>query len=122
MTYTIIDEHKPSRLSKFAANPMWILIANILLQGLAGFWFIFNSFAIQSSTKRQEIGWILAGFFGAAFLVGLLVLGIYWQLLPLAVLKIIKPYSGLIRTLIILVVSYRVYLYQVPAYLLAKSL
>jgi hypothetical protein len=58
--YKISDEPTPGYLSSFAVNPVWPFVA-IMFSGvwLSWSWFIFNSIAVGSPTKRIE--WLLIG-------------------------------------------------------------
>ncbi|MBK6687938.1 MAG: hypothetical protein IPG45_25920 [Deltaproteobacteria bacterium] len=60
--YRIIDEPQPSKLSHLAVNPFWILLGG-MLGGfwLAGPWFVLNSIAIGSATRRKELEWLFYG-------------------------------------------------------------
>ncbi len=71
-SYRIVDEPKPSPLSKWAVNPFWPFLALMLGGAGVGFaWFAFNAFAMGSATRVRE--WLLVGaaFVGSALLAGL---------------------------------------------------
>jgi hypothetical protein len=58
--YKISDEPTPGYLSSYAVNPIWPFVA-IMFSGvwLSWSWFLFNSIAVGSPTKRIE--WLLIG-------------------------------------------------------------
>ena len=59
-TYRIQDEPSPSGLSHLVVNPLWPMLAAMLAGAwLALPWFVLNSLALGSATRRRE--WLLAG-------------------------------------------------------------
>jgi hypothetical protein len=119
--YRIIDEPPPSPLKNAVANPFWIVIAGMVLPKLlvaALLWFGFNSFALASPTRRQELQW-LAG--------GLAVLALF-SAPALARLETwfgpgsdgLMPYLLILKSALALAVLFRVYLFQVAPFQLHR--
>jgi hypothetical protein len=65
--YTLLDEPRRSGLSEWCVNPLWIFLA-CLLGGISiGWaWFLWNSFALGSATKKKEVALVLLGVAGSA--------------------------------------------------------
>lgn len=125
--YRIIDEPAPSALSRYIVSPFWIVLASMFvywpyLPRLLWLWFLFNGVAMRSPTIRFEVAWVIAG-------VGLsLALGEAprWAfdlgLLPVQTLRTFRPYWFTLEIVVVLAVSYRLYLYQVGPYHLFRYL
>jgi hypothetical protein len=63
--YKIIDEPAPSPLTKLSVNPVWIFLASLFAgTGVGLLWFLLNSFAIGSATKRREMLFVAIGIAG----------------------------------------------------------
>ncbi len=64
-TYRIADEPRPGGLQHLVVSPVWPLLA-VMFAGhtISWVWFVVNSVAMGSPTKRREIGLVVAGFFG----------------------------------------------------------
>ncbi|AKF10576.1 hypothetical protein [Sandaracinus amylolyticus] len=59
MSYRIVDEPSASGLARFAVRPFWPLLAQMLAGAwLAWPWFIVNSIAMGSATRKQEQRWV----------------------------------------------------------------
>jgi hypothetical protein len=108
--YLIADEPAPSRLARFAVNPVYPFLA-LMLGGLwiAWPWFLFNSLAVGSPTRRAEIAWLLGGFAAIVALTGAelvvvvgLGIGPTWAI----------PYLVLLITVAKLLVGYAVHVLQ----------
>jgi hypothetical protein len=111
-TYRILDEPTLSPLASFAVNPMWIVLATILLQPLAWAWFLFNSFALGSPTRRREVLSVAIGL-GLLVVLGRLPGWAEQQgLLTAAGFKPYAPYWQILQQFLVLGVSYRLFLYQ----------
>lgn len=107
LTYRIVDEPEPGRLSKLAVNPLWPFLAVMLGGAVFGWaWFALNAVAIGSATRRREIGLLLIGVVGGA-VVCLAVVGLYAQLPPG-----VAPYAFLVVPIWKLGISYLVHLSQ----------
>lgn len=68
-TYKIIDEPRPSAVSRLAVNPLWIFLGSLF--GGAGIglcWFAFNSFAISSAARTRELAYVFIGLLGTPFI------------------------------------------------------
>ena len=61
-SYRIEDEPTPGTLSSFAVNPLWPFVA-VMFGGvwLSWSWFLLNSLAVGSPTRKKEIVWIVSG-------------------------------------------------------------
>ena len=72
-TYRIEDEPTPGALAQITVNPFWPLLGLMLGGGwLAWPWFVINSLALGSATKKREVLVVLggvAGLFAAAIAV-----------------------------------------------------
>lgn len=68
--YRIADEPKPGTLSQFVVSPFWPLFG-MMFGGfwLALPWFLFNSFAMGSPTRKKELVIAVLGLIGSAVLV-----------------------------------------------------
>lgn len=79
--YHILDEPRPSGLARLVVDPMWPLLACMLVSGSFGLtWLAFNAWAVGSVTRVRET-WICA--LGILIALGLFIL--------LAVLELDKP-------------------------------
>lgn len=59
MTYRIVDEPSPTGLARWVVRPFWPLFAQLGAGAwLAWPWFIVNSIAMGSATRRREAMWI----------------------------------------------------------------
>jgi hypothetical protein len=123
--YQIIDEPRPSPLSRFIVNPFWFLLAGMLLPSfilLAAAGFALNALALRGPTWKAELLW-LAG-------VAVIVLGfvpavaqlIDAGLIARADFPRVAPYLAILHSATTLAVMFRVFLYQSPSYQLAKYL
>ncbi len=67
--YRILDEPRPGKLSHIAVRPLWPLLA-IMFCGmwLSWPWFVLNSLAVGSPTRRKEWTWVAVGFAGLILL------------------------------------------------------
>jgi hypothetical protein len=63
MSYRVVDDPVPSKLSPWAVNPAWPLFS-VMMAGpwLAWPWFAFNAFAIGSPTRVKQLKVALGGF------------------------------------------------------------
>jgi hypothetical protein len=112
-SYRIIDEPKPSPLNRFAVNPVWIVLASFILQPYAWIWFLFNSFALGSPTRVKEVVWAAAGL-GLIALLGRLPIWAFDQdMLTVWEIKRYAPYWVILRQLVVISISYRLFLYQI---------
>ncbi len=75
MSYRIADEPRPGKLAHLAVNPVWPLFG-IMFGGaaLSWTWFVVNSAALGSPSRRQELGWAIGGMAGSMALI----LGIFF--------------------------------------------
>ncbi len=107
--YQIADEPAPSKLARYAVNPLYPMLA-AMLAGVwfAWPWFAFNSFAIGSPTRRTEIAWLVAGLIVPPAVGTALILARDADLLPAAA----GPYGGLLVVVTKLIVVYAVFLLQ----------
>ena len=112
--YQIADEPAPSKLARFAVNPVYPMLA-AMLGGVwfAWPWFAFNGFAIGSPTRRVELAWLVGGLIvpptigwavSVAYDNGLLASGV-----PA---NTVVPYLLLLVVVVKLVVVYAVFLLQ----------
>lgn len=128
-SYRIVDEPSPSALGRFVVNPVWIVLAGMLLpagiqeaQPLALLWFVFNGIALSSPTRRAEILWALAGLaVVAVFRYGPTHLATSGPI-ALPTLRAALPYADILRSAIDLTVLYRLFLYQAGPYQLHRYL
>lgn len=89
MSYQIADEPHESSLSAYACKPDAPLLAMMMCGSwLAWPWFIFNSIALGSPTKRKEIGLCLLAIAGT-FVLGWIVL----ELLGAGIITIGAPFK-----------------------------
>lgn len=67
--YRILDEPRPGPQAHLSVNPFWILLS-VMMGGawLAWPWFVFNSFAIGSATRKKELVLVVLGVAGSAAL------------------------------------------------------
>ena len=107
--YQILDEPHPGGMSQFAVQPFWPLIA-VMFGGawLSWPWFVFNSFAIGSPTRRREAVLAACGFVGSIMLILGLDTLIRREILPAAA----GPYLFLVILVWKLGVSYWLYALQ----------
>jgi hypothetical protein len=131
--YRIVDEPAPSALGRLAANPFWIVLAGMLLpaafdgdsyavQPLVLLWFVVNSFALSSPTRRPEILWAAAGGAIVAAFHDLPSRLLAHDLVDMPTLRAAFPYLEILRSAIDLTVLYRLFLYQVGPYQLHRYL
>lgn len=74
MSYQIADEPQESSLSNYVVRPDAPLLAMMVCGAwLAWPWFVFNSIALGSPTKRKEIGLCVAAVAGTAVLGAILI-------------------------------------------------
>lgn len=107
--YRIIDEPQPTKLSHLAVNPIWIMLGG-MLGGfwLAGPWFVLNSFAIGSATRRKELEWLFYGVL--ALLAGMLLFGfVAWRVQQRGLDVRLVRFSVLVVQLIKLGIYYLLY-------------
>lgn len=107
--YHILDEPRPGGLSQWTVEPLWPLLA-IMVGGvwLSWPWFVFNSLAVGSPTRRREIAWAVGGLAGTFALV----LGLFALISGVPELE---PYQSYLLVSIFVwkaLVSYRLYLLQ----------
>jgi hypothetical protein len=102
-TYRIQDEPSPSGLGHLIVNPLFPLLS-IMFAGawLALPWFVFNSFALGSPTRRKELALAVAGPLGMLGLA--LALGVASQVLELP--KASLPYLQVLLIVWKLAVAY----------------
>jgi len=108
-SYALTDEPRPGALAQYATRPLWPMLA-VMLGGvwLSWSWFIFNSFAFGSPTRKREIAWVIGGLVGSLALV----LGIV-HLTSIEVLgKATVKYAMLVVVLWKLAVTYVIYSLQ----------
>ncbi|UXI67261.1 hypothetical protein [Tahibacter amnicola] len=68
--YVLPDEPSPGPMAKLAVNPIWPLLACMLVGTWLGvLWFAFNSFAMGSPTWRRELAMLALAFLGGTVLV-----------------------------------------------------
>ncbi|KAF1053421.1 MAG: hypothetical protein GAK43_01419 [Stenotrophomonas maltophilia] len=54
--YRLLDEPRPGRLARMAVEPLWPLLSMMLAGSWLGLpWFVFNSLAVGSPTRKREI-------------------------------------------------------------------
>lgn len=59
--YQIPDEPKPSGLTHLAVDPMWPMFAQMMAGSWLGLpWFLLNSLALGSPTRKSEMLWMLS--------------------------------------------------------------
>lgn len=107
--YVIIDEPKPSALSRLAVDPVWPLLG--FMFGGAFFswaWSLFNSHAIGSPTRLREILIVFGGFiYFFAVILG------YGMLRGMGILDGVNPgYASLTLMIGELIVCYWLYILQ----------
>ena len=70
VTYQILDEPQPNKLSNLAVQPLWPLLA-VMFGGawISWPWFALNAFAVGSPTRVRELLWAVGGFVGTFVLV-----------------------------------------------------
>jgi len=121
-SYSIIDEPRPSRLRRFAANPFWVILSGMVLvqlQPLSLLWFGFNGIALGSPTRRRELVWIVAGLLVVAGFEALLSPRLAPALLSWTTIELYLPYLpylSILRTAAVLAVLTRLYLFQIGPY------
>jgi hypothetical protein len=72
--YRIIDEPSTSSIARWAVKPFWPLLATMLAgTWLAVPWFVFNSFALGSPTRRRETALATLALVGSVALALLLI-------------------------------------------------
>jgi hypothetical protein len=88
-SYHIADEPRPGRLQAVAVNPFWPLLG-LMLGGawLAWPWFVLNSFAVGSPTRRRELALVAAALVGSLVLAAGLVVLANAQILQGTALKL----------------------------------
>lgn len=60
-TYRIQDEPRPGAMGHLVVNPVFPLLATMMAGVWLGLpWFVFNAFALGSTTRRKELGLALA--------------------------------------------------------------
>lgn len=60
-TYRIQDEPRPGAMGHLVVNPVFPLLATMMAGVWLGLpWFVFNAFAMGSTTRRKELGFALA--------------------------------------------------------------
>src|SRR5215471_9745097 len=120
--YRIIDEPLPSPLSRFAANPFWIILSGMVLaplQPLSLLWFAFNGFALGSPNRWRELAWSIGGLFVVGAFEMMTSPNLTPQLLSwsaIAAYLPYLPYLSILRTAIVLGVMTRLYLFQIRLY------
>jgi len=125
--YRIIDEPAPSALSRFVVNPLWIVLASMFvywpyLPRLLWLWFLFNGLALRSPTIRFEIAWIVVGL-GLSLALGEVPRWAFEAgLLSGPMLRWLLPYWFTLEIVVVIAVSYRLYLYQIGLYHLFRYL
>lgn len=73
-SYQIMDEPTASGLSRYAVNPLWVLLGSMLGGAwLAWLWFAFNAAAVGSATRVKEWALCVLGFAGSIALTWVLV-------------------------------------------------
>jgi hypothetical protein len=108
-SYQIADEPAPSTLARYAVNPLYPMLAAMLAGvWLAWPWYVFNSFAIGSPTRRTELAWLVGGL--------VLPAGVGWMLLAAGVSGLLPawspPYIGLLVVVMKIIVVYAVFILQ----------
>lgn len=105
-TYRILDEPRPGALGHLVVNPVFPLLSLMMAGAWLGVpWFIFNSFAMGSTTRRKET--VLAVLVVPGTLLLAILLG---MLLKVDVLtKAAAPYAGVGLTVWKLAVGYALY-------------
>jgi hypothetical protein len=99
--YRIADEPQPGPQAHLAVNPFWILLGTMLGGAwLAWPWFVFNSIAIGSATKKKEFALVavaVAGSVALYFGIGALVAGsvLDERNVPYAVLAVVVYKLGI---------------------------
>ena len=54
--YRIVDEPRPTRLSRLVINPFYVLLLSMIFMIIVGpVWLLFNSFAMGSPRARREL-------------------------------------------------------------------
>jgi hypothetical protein len=76
-SYRIVDEPTPSGLERWAVRPFWPLLAQMLAGAwLAWPWFVLNSIALGSASRRREQAWVAAAVIGSSLVAGV----VMWML------------------------------------------
>lgn len=71
--YRIVDEPRPTRLEGIAVRPYFPLLAMMLGGVIVGWpWFVLNTYALGSASRRREVALVVVGFLGIAAFVGAL--------------------------------------------------
>jgi hypothetical protein len=107
--YAILDEPQPGTLAKYVVNPFWPLLA-MMMAGtwLAGPWFIFNGFAIGSSTRKSEMWLVIGSVLTSAAFIGLLFVLVAQDMYPDA----LRPYVQIVLAVIKLSFAYVIVMRQ----------
>lgn len=112
-TYQIIDEPKPSGLSKLTVNPMWILFGYMIGGSIFSWiWFALNGQALNGANIKKE---------RVTLLVGVVLLFLSYAALGYLIqsdllLKNLLDYYKLAIVVMELTICYRLYLYQQSTY------
>jgi hypothetical protein len=106
-SYHIADEPNPGPMAHLTVNPIWPLFG-VMFGGawLSWPWFLFNSFAMGSPTRRRETLWCLGSFVVSALLFAVIVF------LAETMGQTAIPYLLMGLTIWKLGVSYRLYTLQ----------
>lgn len=111
--YQIVDEPRPGLLSRFIVNPLWPMLS-FMFGGIffSWIWFLFNSLAMGSPTKRREAGALLMGVLGYFLLFFTMVYLVNNALIE----GLSHDYTRILLVGFALLPSYYVYLRQSSAY------
>ncbi|MEW5850635.1 MAG: hypothetical protein AB2A00_17750 [Myxococcota bacterium] len=113
--YRIVDEPRPTGLAAHVCNPMWVLLASMVAGlWLSAPWFIFNAFAMGSSSRVREALWVVAAPVASLTLLFLLVVARRAELLP----SWAVPYCMVVIITTKLGLAYRVFQLQQQGYAL----
>jgi hypothetical protein len=107
--YQIADEPQPGPMASVAVQPFWPLLG-VMFGGswLSWPWFIVNSLAVGSPTRRREVALAIVGFVGNAALVLALGSLLFTEIVP----ETFAPYLVLVQIVWRLGVSYWLYVLQ----------
>lgn len=118
--YTIIDEPRPTRLSRLVVNPFLILVSFVLLQGINSLWFLFNTFAMKSPTRWKEVR-LVAVWFGIGVVIAIgIAVGFDMATGSPQVPEEYRQMARIPRRVIELYVAYRLHQYQAGPYRLLR--
>lgn len=107
--YRVMDEPRPGKLSQFAVDPMWPMLAFMLGGAVCSWlWSLFNSFAIDGPNRYRERALIAAAVVTYVLALGAVIILVESHVL----LRSYTPYLMLGVTVVELIFCYALYLRQ----------